>query len=184
MSGPPLTSNPYYCVQHCSGFCCSEYTVLITGFDVKRILDNIPGIHPYQFMTFYDESVETLDYYPVIQIEGKGHVIGMIQTEKHNTCPFHTSLGLCGIHDFSPMVCQTYPFSLTDDGQLTYISNVKCGRLFPPSDEARITRVIKQSWKEIDDYVSLVKKWNKKSPQGTFNEFMVYAGLLDESEAD
>lgn len=179
-SFPHLTSNPYYCVQQCSGFCCSEYTVLITVQDAKRIIDSIPGIHPYQFMTFYDESVETLDYYPVIKIQGKGYVIGMIQDESRKTCPFHTALGLCGIHEFSPMVCKTYPFSLTESGQLTYISNVKCGKLFPPMDEGTIKQVIQQSWEEIDEYHRLVHEWNKKHKDGTFNEFMVFAGLLDE----
>ncbi|MHA1792788.1 MAG: YkgJ family cysteine cluster protein [Promethearchaeota archaeon] len=178
---PAFTNNPYYCVQECSGFCCSEYTVLITIQDVKRIIDHIPGIHPYQFMTFYDESVETLNYYPIIKIQGHGYVIGMIQDEKRKTCPFHTALGLCGIHDFSPMVCQTYPFSLTDDLELTYISNPKCGKLFPPLDKERIKKIILQSWREIDEYKELVRRWNEKHSDDSFDEFMVFAGALPES---
>ncbi len=165
-------------MQACSGFCCSEYTVLITILDVKRILENIPGLHPYQFMTFYDESVETLDYYPIIKIQGKGWVVGMLQDEKHKTCPFHTPLGLCGIHDFSPMVCQTYPFSLTDDEEVTYIPNVKCPKLFPPFNEERIRRIVLQSWREIEEYKEIVEKWNKKNPNGTFDEFMVFTSAL------
>lgn len=176
---PALTSNPFFCVQHCSGFCCSEYTVLITALDARRILDNIPGLHPYQFMTFYDESVETLGYYPIIKLEGGGHVIGMIQDETRSTCPFHTALGLCGIHGFSPMVCQTYPFTLTSDKEITYISNVKCAKLFPPFDEARIKTIVLQSWEEIDKYKAMVDEWNEKHAGGSFDEFMVFAGLLD-----
>ncbi|NMC06978.1 MAG: YkgJ family cysteine cluster protein [Candidatus Lokiarchaeota archaeon] len=181
VSSPPLTDNPFYCVQHCSGFCCSEYTVLITAIDAKRILDSIPGIHVYQFLTFYDESVETLNFYPIIKIKGNGHVIGMIQDAKHKTCPFHTALGLCGIHDFSPMVCQTYPFSLTEDHEVTYLSRVKCGKLFPPFNEERIKKIVLQSWKEIDEYKDMVKKWNEKhGTDGDFDDFLVFTGLLKE----
>jgi Fe-S-cluster containining protein len=180
-NSPALTDNPFYCVQHCTGFCCSEYTVLITAIDAKRILDTIPGLHAYQFLTFYDESVETLDFYPIIKIKGKGHVIGMIQDAKRKTCPFHTALGLCGIHDFSPMVCQTYPFSLTEDHEVTYLSKVKCGNLFPPFNEDRVKKVVLQSWKEIDEYKAMVKKWNEQhGADDDFDDFLVYAGLLKE----
>ncbi|MHA1369147.1 MAG: YkgJ family cysteine cluster protein [Promethearchaeota archaeon] len=175
---PIFTDNPYFCVQECSGFCCSEYTVLITGPDAKRICENIPGIHPYQFLTFYDESVETLNYYPIIKIKGKGYVIGMIQHDRFKTCPFHTSMGLCGIHDFSPMVCQTYPFSLDEDRNLVYIPNVKCPKLFPPIDENRIKKVILKSWKEIDEYKRQVKEWNEKHSDGSFEDFLRFIGVL------
>jgi len=171
-------------VQHCTGFCCSEYTVLITTIDAKRILDNIPGMHPYQFLTFYDESVETLNFYPIIKIEGKGHVVGMIQDAKRKTCPFHMAIGLCGIHNFSPMVCQTYPFTLTEEHEITYISKVKCGKLFPPFNEDRTRKIVLQSWEEIDAYKELVKKWNETHPDGTFDEFLVFTGLLKESDID
>ncbi|MHA1680790.1 MAG: hypothetical protein ACTSUE_07270, partial [Promethearchaeota archaeon] len=127
----------------------------------------------------YDKSVETLNYYPIIQIEGEGYVIGMIQDEKRKTCPFHTALGLCGIHDFSPMVCQTYPFSLTEDHELTYISNVKCGKLFPPLDEERIKNIVLDSWKEIDEYREKVKDWNENHSGGSFDDFMVFIGLME-----
>jgi Fe-S-cluster containining protein len=181
---PELTDNPFYCVQHCTGFCCSDYTVLITSIDAKRILDSIPGMHAYQFLTFYDESVETLDFYPIIKIKGKGYVIGMIQDSKRKTCPFHMALGLCGIHDFSPMVCQTYPFSLTEDHEVTYLSKVKCGKLFPPYNEERTKKVVLQSWKEIDEYKTLVKKWNDtRGADGDFDDFLVYAGLMKTTPA-
>jgi len=184
-SSPALTDNPYYCVQHCTGFCCSEYTVLITTLDAKRILDNIPGMHPYQFLTFYDESVETLNFYPIIKIKGKGYVVGMIQDAKKKTCPFHMAIGLCGIHNFSPMVCQTYPFSLTEDHKLTYISKVKCGMLFPPFDEERSKKIILQSWEEIDEYKKLVLEWNEKhGKDGTFDEFLVFAGVMKPEDID
>ncbi len=180
-SSPALTDNPFYCVQHCTGFCCTEYTVLITAIDAKRILDSIPGLHVYQFLTFYDESVETLNFYPIIKIKGKGQVIGMVQDPKLKTCPFHTALGLCGIHDFSPMVCQTYPFSLTEDHEVTYLSKVKCGMLFPPFNEERIKKIVLQSWKEIDEYKDIVNKWNEEhGADGDFDDFLVYSGLLKE----
>ncbi|HME52066.1 MAG TPA: YkgJ family cysteine cluster protein [Candidatus Lokiarchaeia archaeon] len=178
-SSPPLTDNPDYCVQHCSGFCCSEYTVLITAQDAKRILENIPPLHPYQFLTFYDQSVETLDFYPIIKIKGKGQVLGMIQDEKRKTCPFHTALGLCGIHNFSPMVCQTYPFTMTDDHELTYVGKVKCGALFPPYSEERAMANVLKAWEEVDQYKTMVDEWNAAHGEdGSFEEFLIFTGIL------
>jgi Fe-S-cluster containining protein len=177
-SAPVLTDNPFYCVQKCSGFCCSEYTVLITILDVQRILKNIPPLHPYQFCTIYDAEVETLGFYPKVMIEGEEKVIGMINDEKHHTCPFHTALGLCGIHNFSPMVCQTYPFTLTEDGELTYVSKTKCPKLYPPMDEEGTAKCIKQAWEEVDQYKAMVEEWNSTNPNGTLDEFMVFTGTI------
>lgn len=152
--------------------------MLITALDAKRILDNIP-LHPYQFLTFYDESIETLDFYPIIKIKGKGQVLGMIQDEKRKTCPFHTALGLCGIHNFSPMVCQTYPFTMTEDHELTYVSKVKCGRFFPPFSEEHAKETILKSWEEVDKYKEMVKEWNEtRGEDGSYEDFLIFAGLL------
>jgi Fe-S-cluster containining protein len=166
-------------MQHCSGFCCSEYTVLITVQDAKRILENIPGLHPYQFLTFYDESVETLNFYPIIKIKGKGQVLGMIQDEKRKTCPFHMALGLCGIHNFSPKVCQTYPFTMSEDHELSYISKVKCGALFTPFNEENAKNTILSSWEEVDAYKAMVQEWNEAHGEdGTYEDFLIFTGIL------
>lgn len=181
----PYTTNPYFCITDCDGHCCRDYTVLITAQDAQRVLDNIPGMDILKFICFYEGSVETLNYYPKILIKGKEYCIGILTDPRTESCVFQMGLGMCGIHNFSPMVCQTYPFTLTEDDEITYIEGVFCKELFPPMDENRVRAVVHQSWDEIKIYRELVKEWNEKLSHRGTRKFLKFAGLWDyEEEGD
>lgn len=180
----PYTTDPYYCVRSCDGHCCRDYTVLITAQDARRILDHIPGLSILDFICFYHGEVETLNYYPKIRIQGKEYCLGILTNEKTKSCVFQTGLGMCGIHDFSPMVCQTYPFTLDDEGTIAYIQGVYCQELFPPLDPEKTKAVIYQSWGEIKEYRKLVAEWNAKLAHRGTRKFLKFAGLMDYEEKD
>ncbi|MHA1733309.1 MAG: YkgJ family cysteine cluster protein [Promethearchaeota archaeon] len=173
------TDNPYYCITDCDGHCCRDYTVLITAQDAMRILDNIPGLDILKFICFYEGSVETLNYYPKIVIKGQEYCIGILTDPRTESCVFQTGLGMCGIHSFSPMVCQTYPFTLTEEGKISYIEGIYCKELFPPSDKDKVRSVIRQSWDEIKVYRRLVAEWNEKLSHRGTRKFLKFAGLWD-----
>ncbi|GAB4305187.1 MAG: hypothetical protein Kow0069_00620 [Promethearchaeota archaeon] len=181
-SEKPLTDDPFFCVHHCDGHCCRDYTVLVTAQDARRIIDRVPGLDVLDFICFYHGEVETQNYYPKINIQGEEYVLGILTHDKTESCVFQTGLGLCGIHDFSPMVCQTYPFTLTADDEVTYIEGVYCKELFPPVDPDRVVRVVHQSWREIKVYRELVAEWNGRLSHRGTRKFLKFAGLVDYEE--
>ena len=68
---------------------------------------------------------------------------------------------------------------MTDDHELTYISKVKCGALFPPFSEEHAKEIILSSWEEVDEYKAMVQEWNEAHGEdGTYEEFLLFAGIL------
>ncbi len=157
-----LVDDPAFCIARCTGFCCKEYTVLITSLDVRRILDNIPGINVCNFVVFYNGDVETLNYYPKILIKGEEYCLGMHVSDKLGGCIFQTGLGICGIHTCSPMVCQTYPWTMDENEELITMDNVLCANRFMPGNPESTKATIRQSWEEIEVYTKKVQEWNEK----------------------
>ena len=177
-----IVDDPTYCVSSCTGFCCREYTVLCTPLDVRRILDNLPS-HVTDFVAFYQGDIETQNYYPKVLLGGEEYCLGLLTSPKTGGCVFQTGLGICGIHTFSPMVCQTYPWNLDHDGELTYMDNVLCHELYPAGNPESTKATIRQSWKEIEITKKMITEWNEQfgnDPDKDTTEFLQFVNCWTE----
>ena len=96
----------------CCTDCCSLNNVPLTERDIDRLMDN--GIE-------LDQAFEEMS--PVLiaskDLE-KGFIKAYIMRKKPfvNECVFLEEKGLCRIHQFKPIACRLYPFSIrkTDEG--------------------------------------------------------------------
>ena len=156
-----LVDDPAYCVTSCTGYCCKEYTVLVTPLDVRRILDNLPA-DVTSFVAFYQGDIETQNFYPKITLGGEEYCLGLLTSPQTGGCVFQTGLGICGIHTFSPMVCQTYPWNLDSNGELTHMDNILCHHLYPAGNPESTKKTIRQSWKEIEITKKMICDWNEQ----------------------
>ena len=105
-----------YCMSFCNGFCCQHYAVIITPFDVRRILDNLPFLDVNRIIEFKQWSDTSESEFPQILLNGEIYYIGLRSTQ--DQCIFQTGIGICGIYTFRPDVCRKYPWKLTSVGEL------------------------------------------------------------------
>ncbi|NHI91893.1 MAG: YkgJ family cysteine cluster protein [Candidatus Lokiarchaeota archaeon] len=169
-----------FCSRQCTGFCCSSYVVLITSEDAIRILENT-NLHPYDFLEIYEGSVEKMGFYPIIKIMNQDAVLGIKYRPETTTCYFHDEkTGLCTIHEFKPMVCATYPFSMDWEENLYHLKDILCPqKWWPESEEMKevFKKSIRKSWEEGEIYKQKAKTWNEQHPDGTFGIFLKHIGI-------
>jgi len=149
------------CIAGCPAFCCKIYTVLITSLDARRIIDNIPCIDAGDFVEFYRGDMDTQDEFPKVLIRGEEYCLGIKASEHTGACVFQTDARTCRIHEFSPLVCQSYPWSLDSSENLITMDNALCSHAFLPRDPDRTKTAIRQCWKESDIYAEKVRAWNE-----------------------
>jgi Fe-S-cluster containining protein len=99
--------------------CCHSYTVLITGYDAWKIARGL-DLPPTLFLDTLPQQVSdgygfrlnpTERTYEIALKKQPGETPG-------SACQFWVeigSLGRCGIYDFRPLVCQTYPTRWVND---------------------------------------------------------------------
>ncbi|MHA1310518.1 MAG: YkgJ family cysteine cluster protein [Candidatus Helarchaeota archaeon] len=167
-----MANDGEYCFNHCNGYCCTKYTVLITTEDIKRILENTP-LKPTQFLTLYYVNEEILKLFPKITLASEDIVLGLRQRPDGSCIFYLKELGLCGIHLYKPMVCRTYPFTLNDKGQLIRLENICPGEWYPKNIED-LKDQIRQAWYEMEINKKKIEMWNKKNSDLGFNDLIKF----------
>ena len=173
-----ISADSSFCVKSCDGHCCREYAILITAQDARRILNAIPSLDVRKFIYFYLGGIEPGNEYAKIKINGKEYCLGMLFVPKTEACLFQTHLGLCGIHEFSPMICRAFPFTLNDENEVIYKEDIICQELIPISDPVQIKAFLIKRQNVLKEYHDLVAEWNEKNPSGSMMQFLQFAGLL------
>ena len=148
-----------HCLEQCDGCCCQRYTVLVTTFDVQRILENLPAVRPRDFTVFYPSSIDPSGDFPRILLRGAWYCLGMAFSSR-GACIWHTKEGRCAIHHFSPLVCQAYPWTLDTEDSIIFNPDAICQAVFAPREPGVTKAVVQQSWNESQRYAELVERWN------------------------
>lgn len=166
-----------FCEQ-CNGKCCTEFTVYVTHADIKRLVDATRR-DPETFVTAYADDKRAT--YPLLKIGGYDVRLGLTYRDKRcNLLKVESdNRRRCTVQDQKPMVCRTYPFSLSDKGELVHVEPYKCpGPIWPESQEEhdRAIREVRQLHKEYQEYEAIVDQWrplpdDKKTDLKTFLEF-------------
>ena len=173
-----LNTDFSFCVKSCDGHCCREYAILITAQDARRILDAISALDVRKFIYFYLGGIEPGNEYAKIKINGKEYCLGMLFVPKTEACLFQTHLGLCGIHEFSPMICRAFPFTLNDKNEVIYKEDIICKQLLPMSNLKELKDFLVKRQSELKEYRKIVSEWNEKYPSGSMMQFLQFTGLL------
>jgi Fe-S-cluster containining protein len=149
-----------FCEQ-CNGKCCTEFTVYITHADAKRLMDHLKKPAD-AFITGYADDGKCT--HPLIKLAEYDVRIGLSYVDKK--CCLLNVVGdrrRCTVQSAKPMVCRTYPFSISSDNQLVHVEPYKCpGPIWPP-DQAGVEKSIsevKQLKREYKEYTDLVDQWN------------------------
>jgi len=156
--------------QSC-GNCCRSFDVNITDYDIGRILENRPDLKFDDFIEIVKPLAKT-DVDNLKLPDGKEAMIILKQKPNSKECIFLTEDNKCSIHDFKPIGCRTWPFSLN-----IYNSDVKWNNLFRPflknkcahkliensNDENFLRENLEKLIDDVNLYKLKVKEWNKKN---------------------
>jgi Fe-S-cluster containining protein len=154
-----LIGDPAYCITHCDGPCCKHYAVVVSPYDIRRIMDSIPPLDINSYVTFH-HGLGDDDANPFILIKGEKYYLGLQKSPETHACVFQTGVGICGIHTFSPMVCQNYPWALDSNMELSYLPKLLCNHRYPTDDPEATKAKIMASWDELDATKKMVADWN------------------------
>ncbi len=139
----------------CDAKCCKSYIITVTAFDVLRIVKNAKK-PPSDFAVLQEARLLSYDPDTTLDIDGENwpHLL----TLKSHPCVFLGKDNLCTIHEFAPLSCRRYPYTLTD----------KLNTRFCPFP-SQLIFALKGSdvgkeplLNEIELYKKIVKEWNKK----------------------
>jgi Fe-S-cluster containining protein len=178
------SKNTAFCVTDCNGPCCKFYDVIITPFDLRRIIENIPPLDINKYIRFQQGVTGTEDLYSPILIKGKPYFLGLQKLYETKGCVFQTAIGICGIHTFNPMVCKGYPWAMDEEKQLTYVDKVLCEKLFLPENEDDCKNTIQQYWDELEQTRVIIQEWNEKYGNDeaySAKDFLRYVNCWQES---
>jgi Fe-S-cluster containining protein len=167
-----------HCIRGCTGDCCKAYDVLCSIHDIKRIHECIPSLDVTKYVSFFPSDPEYEDD-PRIMLENKEYCIGLSQSKALEACIFQTPVGLCGIHEISPRVCQIYPFKIHDGKDLLYKPELVCNRLVPTRDPEKVKVQIKIQRHEMQEYQAIADAWNAVLPHREGKKFLKFAGIYD-----
>jgi Fe-S-cluster containining protein len=148
------------------GDCCRRHRVALTHRDLSRLgaVVNEPLARLVEWL-----SPAEVDF----EAEADGFVTLpagprlMVLAHARAACRFLTSDDRCGVYSARPRDCEVYPFVLERDEQrrprrLTLFDPEGCGdRAKAPQDLFRLARADDDRWAEVDDYRTLVKRWNR-----------------------
>lgn len=162
----------------CHTNCCKEYTIFVNAHDVYRISSGL-GLDPENFLEIYGAKEDEWG----IQIE-EG-LVDLALKQKDEACTFLIKFGdnfRCGIHDFNPGVCKSYPFQL-HDGKLLQMDDKLCPVNWDATQEFETMMVnhLKKDENEWKFYYGLILEWNATHhPTAKLSEFLRF--LIDKVE--
>ncbi|MGB9002564.1 MAG: YkgJ family cysteine cluster protein [Nitrosotalea sp.] len=162
----------------CHTNCCKEYTIFVNAHDVYRISSGL-GLDPSNFLEIYGAKEDEWG----IQIE-EG-LVDLALKQKDDMCTFLIKFGdnfRCGIHDFNPGVCKSYPFQLKDE-KLIQMDDKLCPVNWDVTKEFETMMVnhLKKDENEWKFYYDLILEWNAThQPTAQLSEFLRF--LIDKVE--
>ena len=115
-----------------------------------------------KFIAFYQGVDDRQDAYPKVLLKGEEYQLGILDSDLTGGCMFQTNLGICGIHTFTPMVCQTYPWVLDSNDDLVGADNILCNHQFPTGSPEETRAAIKKFWEENQDAKKVIAEWNEQ----------------------
>ncbi|GIW22983.1 MAG: hypothetical protein KatS3mg068_1990 [Candidatus Sericytochromatia bacterium] len=156
--------------QSC-GNCCKYFDVNITDYDIARILENRPDLKIDDFIEVVKPRVKS-EVENLKLADDKIAMIILKQKENSKECVFLTKDNKCSIHEFKPIGCRTWPFTLN-----IYNGDVKWNNLFRPflknkcahklednsNDENFVRENIEKLIDNLNTYKIKVREWNKKN---------------------
>ena len=153
-------------VHPCSGCkapCCREYLITLTSFDVSRIAENT-GKNPEEFALFSRANLLNLNESTILKCyEGKDRYDYILSLKSH-PCIFLKENN-CSIHRFAPYICRLYPY--TSEGKI--LGRARCNFIQKTGFRLAGVSISKEDYsKQINEYLELVKEWNRK--KGTKEE--------------
>lgn len=166
------------------GWCCRNYTPLITAEDARRIQERLHK--PLStFIVFYrldDFTVSLVDDERIFLTKHGPLVMGLARRE--DACVFLKD-NLCSIHAFKPGICQGFPFQPVESGDI----EGPFGTLDDPcgghneTDETVAQESARRQYKafiyDYYDYVEMVRVWNEDplSRNKDIEDSLQYVGL-------
>jgi len=171
------------------GDCCRRHRVALTHRDLAR-LEAVVGEPPERLVEwlspaevdFAAESASFVTLPPGPRL--------MVLAHASAACRFLTSDDCCSVYSARPRDCELYPFVLERDDRrkprrLTLFEADGCGDRTPtPRELSSLARADSVRWAELDDYRSLVKRWNLAArhrrrfghPACTAEQFIAFIG--------
>lgn len=161
----------------CEENCCTDYLIFITHVDLARIRRALPDL---PFRHYVGVSEVSADDYPEVLIKNNPQQLVIRKDHETGRCVFLASgVNMCSIHEFSPYICQMYPFQVPYDDyhELELRQEIRCCERFlcPRESVDGLIEKARSFWQqELPEYVQLVRRWNEERPYGTMDEFISY----------
>jgi uncharacterized protein len=169
------------------GECCRRHRVALTHHDLVRLkravtepVERLVAWLPPNEVELDAESASfvTLPTGPRLMVLGHAST----------GCRFLMSDSRCSVYAARPRDCELYPFVLERDDRrrprrLTLFEPEGCGERAPtPMNLSTLARADAERWAELDDYRTLVKRWNRLSRHrlrfghrsGTAEQFLAF----------
>nr|MDO8113725.1 YkgJ family cysteine cluster protein [Candidatus Sigynarchaeota archaeon] len=171
------------CACDRSGDCCYNHSILLTHYDVHRILERLPQLDIRDLVVLFTSYIGYVDLdvlagYPAIMLENEPCYLGLRfvidEATGQRRCRFlDVSNGLCTIHDFKPMICRTYPF-IIDHGKITRLEKIRCKKPYHPFDPAAIKELratLHRAYLEFEEYKAKIGSWNETGDTDSLDAF-------------
>jgi len=94
----------------CSAECCKTYTITVTAFDILRICEKTGN--PSNEFAFLHEP-RLLNYDPELVLDTEDGYGRYLLGIRSHPCIFIGKDNRCMIHEFAPLSCRRYPFTLS-----------------------------------------------------------------------
>ncbi|OIO21339.1 hypothetical protein AUJ17_03360 [Candidatus Micrarchaeota archaeon CG1_02_47_40] len=151
----------------CGAKCCINYRVVLTDFDVKRIVKS-ESIAPEVFCELVrEEEVKHEEKAVIFLSDGKDKInsyVLCLKRRRNGHCVFLGKEGKCLLYGARPTVCRCYPFEVGEKGELTKVKNYSCPREWKEEEmgTGEYLEVWKRREKETDEFAKKVREWNAK----------------------
>lgn len=140
----------------CRAECCKTYVITVTSFDILRICENT-GKSAKEFAVLHEPRLLGFDPDLVLETtDGYGRYLLGISS---HPCVFIRKDNRCAIHQFAPLSCLRYPFTLSGsfNGRFCpFLPGLMLRLKGPDIQKERVES-------ELEAYKTIVKEWNKKS---------------------
>jgi len=158
-------SLPAFPCRDCTQSCCSEFTVFITPFDLRRIAGPLE-LPPERLATPIQFTSRNADYRPYsFSLGGRRRYLLTLRRQR-GKCHFllrFGKYGRCGIHALRPQMCRCYPYS-AEDRAIKEIVQSRCppGKHLSPEDRQEIRTAFAAMTGEFILYREFLDSWHDR----------------------